>query len=163
MATDKRALHYTTQGSRIILKDGLLYRQYFGETEKIRYLQMLLSEQLVYSFINTHHGMNDKHPGIKKVMQQCREKYYFPGLAARITRHISHCMKYVQTKRTDNRLLTHQRILRPNSQWDQKLPYRWTLSHSTTHQTATRPLSPPWTSSHCTYSQTALPKLTQGL
>ena len=31
MATNHRALQYTAQESRIILKDGLLYRQYFGD------------------------------------------------------------------------------------------------------------------------------------
>ena len=45
MATDHRALQYTAQESRIILKDGLLYRQYFGETGAIKYLQVLLPEQ----------------------------------------------------------------------------------------------------------------------
>ena len=64
MATDHRALQYTAHESRIILKDGLLYRQYFGETGAIKYLQVLLPEQLVDSFIEAHHGSHDKHPGI---------------------------------------------------------------------------------------------------
>ena len=106
MATDNRALQYTAQESRIILKDGLLYRQYFGETGAVKYLQVLLPEQLVDSFIEAHHGSHDKHPGITKVIQQCREKYYYPGLAAKIAKHINQCMKCMQTKRTDNRLLT---------------------------------------------------------
>ena len=106
MATDHRALQYTAQESRIILKDGLLYRQYFGETGAVKYLQVLLPEQLVDSFLEAHHGSHDKHPGITKVIQQCREKYYYPGLAAKIAKHINQCMKCMQTKRTDNRLLT---------------------------------------------------------
>ena len=106
MATDHRALRYTAQESRIILKDGLLYRQYFGETGTVKHLQVLLPEQLVDSFIEAHHGMHNKHPGITKVIQQCREKYYYPSLAARIAKHINQCMKCMQTKRTDNRLLT---------------------------------------------------------
>ena len=106
MATDHRALQYTAQESRIILKDGLLYRQYFGETGAVKYLQVLLPKQLVDSFIEAHHGSHDKHPGITKVIQQCREKYYYPGLAAKIAKHINQCMKCMQTKRTDNRLLT---------------------------------------------------------
>ena len=106
MATDHRALQYTSQESRIILKDGLLYRQYFGDTGAVKYLQVLLPEQLVDSFIEAHHGSHDKHPGITKVIQQCREKYYYPGLAAKIAKHINQCMKCMQTKRKDNRLLT---------------------------------------------------------
>ena len=110
MATDPRALQYTAQESRIILKDGLLCRQYFGETGAVKYPQVLLPKQLVNSFIESHHGTNDKHPGITKVIQQCREKYYYSGLAARIAKHINQCKKCMQTKRTDNRLLTPPRI-----------------------------------------------------
>ena len=78
MATDHRALQYTAQESRITLKDGQLYRQYFGETGAVKYLQVLLPEQLVDSFIEAHHGPHDKHPGITKVIQQCREKILLP-------------------------------------------------------------------------------------
>ena len=106
MATNHRALQYTAQESRIILKVGLLNRQYFGETGAVRYLQVLLPEHLVDSFIEAHHGMHDKQPGITKVIQQCREKYYYPSLAAKIAKHINQCMKCMQTKQTDNRLLT---------------------------------------------------------
>ena len=35
MATNHRALQYTAQESRIILKDELLFRQYFGETRAV--------------------------------------------------------------------------------------------------------------------------------
>ena len=106
MATNQRALKYTAQESRIILKDGLLYRHYYSETGTVKYLQVLLPEHFVGSFIAAHHGTHDKHLGITKVIQQCREKYYYPSLTARIARHINQCMKCIQTKRTDNRLLT---------------------------------------------------------
>ena len=43
-ATNHRALQYTAQESRIILKDGLIYRQYFGKTGAVKYLQVLLPE-----------------------------------------------------------------------------------------------------------------------
>ena len=110
MATNRRALQHTAQASRIILKDGLLYRQYFGETGAVKYLQVLLPEQLVDKFIEAHHGSHDKHPGITKVIQQYGEKYYYPGLAAKIAKRINQCMKCVQTKRRDNRLLTPSMI-----------------------------------------------------
>ena len=62
--------------------DTHLYRQYFGQTGKIKYLQVLLLEQLVDSFTNNHHGMAKKHPGTAKVIQQSRKKLYIPGPAA---------------------------------------------------------------------------------
>ena len=61
-----------------------------------------LPQQLVDEFIQHYDGEYGKHPGIAKTNQQCREKYYFPGLAARIANHISKCIKCAQTKRTLN-------------------------------------------------------------
>ena len=106
MATYQRALKYTAQGSRIVLKDGPQYRQYYSETGTVKYLEVLLPDHLVTSFIEAHHGMHDKHPGTTKMIQQSREKSYFPGLAARIARHKNQCMKCVQTKQTDHILPT---------------------------------------------------------
>ena len=82
MATDQRALQYIAQEYRIILKDGLLSRQCSDESGKVKHLQVLFPEHLVDTFIEALHGMNNKHPGITKVIQRCREKYYFPGLAS---------------------------------------------------------------------------------
>ena len=93
---DPRATKYLTQEDRIIIKDGLLYRQYFGDNGKVKYLQVLLPRQLVDEFIQHHHGKYGKHPGIAETIQQCREKYYFPGLAARIATHVSLCQQCAQ-------------------------------------------------------------------
>ena len=45
--------------------------------------------------------MHDNHPGITstKVIQQRRETFYFLGLAAKITRHVSQFMQSMQTKK----------------------------------------------------------------
>ena len=106
LASDPRAARYLAQDSRIILRDGLLYRQYYDQTGKVKFLQILLPEHLVEPFILAHHGQAGKHPGIAKVIQQCREKYYYPGMAARIAHHISRCTECLQTKRTDKRSIT---------------------------------------------------------
>ena len=106
LASDPSTARYSAQDSRIILKDGLLYRQYYDHAGKGKFLQILLPEHLVESFILAHHGQAGKHPGIAKVIQQCREKYYYPGMAAMIAHHISRCTEYMQTKRTDKRSIT---------------------------------------------------------
>ena len=106
LASDPRAARYIAQDSRIILKDGLLYRQDYDYAGKVKFPQILLPEHQVESFILAHHGQAGKHPGIAKVIQQCREKYYFPGMAARIAHHISRCTECMQTKRTDKRSVT---------------------------------------------------------
>ena len=106
LANDPRAAKYSAQANRIILKDGLLYRQYYDHAGKVKFLQTLLPEHLVDSFILAHHGQANKHPGIAKVIQQCREKYYYPGMASRIAHHISRCTEGMQTQRTDKRSIT---------------------------------------------------------
>ena len=106
LASDHRAARYIAQDSRIILKDGLLYRQYYDHAGKVKFLQILLPEHLIESFILAHHGQAGKHPGLAKVIQQCREKYYYPGRSVRIAHHISRCTECMQTKRTDKRSIT---------------------------------------------------------
>ena len=103
---DPRATKYLTQEDRITIKDGLLYRQYFGDNGKVKYPQVLLPQQLVDEFIQHEHGKYGKHPGIAKTIQQCREKYYFLGLAAKIANHISLCRECAQTKRTPDSCIT---------------------------------------------------------
>ena len=61
-------------------------------------IQVLLPHQLIDEFIQHHHGKYGKQPGIAKTIQQCREKYYFPGLAARIANHISQYMECARPK-----------------------------------------------------------------
>ena len=67
---NQTALQYTANESRLILKDELLYMQYYGETGKVKYLQVLLPENLVNSFTEAHHGIKDNHRGITNLIQQ---------------------------------------------------------------------------------------------
>ena len=48
MATDQKELKYAAQESRIKLKDGLLYRQYYSVTETVKYLQVLSPEHPIH-------------------------------------------------------------------------------------------------------------------
>ena len=45
--TDSRYKNYKAIEDRIILKDGLLFRKYFGETGSVKYYQILIPKQLV--------------------------------------------------------------------------------------------------------------------
>ena len=42
MMTDSRYKNYKANEDRIILKDGLLFRNYFGETGRVKYYQILI-------------------------------------------------------------------------------------------------------------------------
>ena len=79
--TDSRYENYNAKEDRIILKDGLLFRKYFGETGSFKYYQILIPKQLVKEVLRSLHGEFGKHPGIFKTIIAYREKNYFPKLA----------------------------------------------------------------------------------
>ena len=76
LATDRRYKHYKANEDRIILKDGLLFRKYYGETGSVIYYQTLIPKQIVNEILRNLHGEFGKHPGITKTIIAYREKYY---------------------------------------------------------------------------------------
>ena len=78
MMTHSRYRNYKANEDRIILKDGLLFRKYFGETGRVNYYQIVNPKQLVIEVLRSLHGEFSKHPGISKTIIAYREKYYFP-------------------------------------------------------------------------------------
>ena len=75
MKTDSRYKNYRANEDRIILKDGLMLRKYFGETGSLKYYQILIPKQLVNEILRSLHGEFGKHPGISKTIIASREKY----------------------------------------------------------------------------------------
>ena len=72
--TDSRYKNYKANEDRIILKPGLLFRKYFGETGSVKYYQLLILQQLVKEVLRSLHGEFGKHPGIYKTINVYREK-----------------------------------------------------------------------------------------
>ena len=66
--TDTRYKNYKANEDRIVLKDGLLFRKYFGETDSVKYYQILIPKQLVEEVVRSVHGDFGKHPGISKTI-----------------------------------------------------------------------------------------------
>ena len=64
MMTDSRYTHYKACDDRIILKDGLLFKKYFGETGSVKYYQIFIPKQLVNQVLRSLHGEFGKQPGI---------------------------------------------------------------------------------------------------
>ena len=83
LATDRRFKHYKANENedRIILKDGLLFRKYYGETGSVKYYQILTPKQLVNEVLPNLHGEFGKHAGFTKTIIVYREKYYYPNMA----------------------------------------------------------------------------------
>ena len=76
-----RYMHYSRNKKRIIIKDDILYHQYDNDIGQVSHLQVLLPAQLLKVLLQSLHGTAGKHPGIAKMMQEIRQKYYFPSIA----------------------------------------------------------------------------------
>ena len=79
--TDSRYKNYKANEERIILKDGLLFRKYFGETCSFKYYQIFIPKHLINEVLCNLHGEFGKHPGISETITAYREKNYFPKMA----------------------------------------------------------------------------------
>ena len=91
IVTGSRYKNYKANEDRIILKDGLLYRKYFGETCSVKFYQILIPKQLVKEVVRSLHGEFDRHPGISRTIIAYREKYYFPKMAQLIREWVISC------------------------------------------------------------------------
>ena len=72
---DSRYKNYKANEDRIFLKDGLLFRKYFGETGSVKNYQILIPNQLFKEVLRSLHGEFGKHPGIFKTTIAYREKF----------------------------------------------------------------------------------------
>ena len=113
LATDRRFKHYKANEDRIILKDGLPFRKYYGETGSVKYYQILIPKQLVNEVLRNLHGEFGKHPGITKTIIAYREKYYYPNMAQLIREWVMSCEQCLKESRINPRL-TRPPLQNPN-------------------------------------------------
>ena len=113
LATDRRYKHYKANEDRIILKDGLQFRKYYGETGRVKYYQILIPKQLVNEVLRNLHGEFGKHPGITKTIIAYREKYYYPNMAQLIRDWVLSCEQCLRESRITPRL-TRPPLQNPN-------------------------------------------------
>ena len=78
---DPRYRHYCRQLDRLSVQDDIIFRDYYDETGNVQFRQALLPKHLVTDLLQTLHGAANKHPGISKMLQEIRQKYYYPGIA----------------------------------------------------------------------------------
>ena len=84
---------------RIIIKDDILYRQYYNDIDEVSHFQVLLHGQLLKVLLQSLHGTAGKHPEISKMMQEIRQKYYFPSIATYVRNWFRDCEICIQDKR----------------------------------------------------------------
>ena len=116
LLNDARYMHYSRNKKRIIIKDDILYRQYYNDIGEVSHLQVLLPGQLLKVLLQSLHGTAGKHPGISKKMQEIRQKYNFPSIATYVRNWVRDCEICIQDKRINNTGINPDLIHIP--QWD---------------------------------------------
>ena len=102
LQTDPKAKRLLVHENRLIVKDRILMRKYYGECGQVTHHQILIPEHLIAELLKAIHGQMGKHPGITKMIQECRSKYYYPGLAKRIKQWVMQCEDRIKYKRINN-------------------------------------------------------------
>ena len=103
LKTEPRGRNLLRHEERIIMKDGVLMRKYYGEDGSVTHNQIIIPKHLVPELLSTLHGKTNKHTGITKMIQECSAKYYFPGLARKIRAWVTSCPDCIANKRIDTR------------------------------------------------------------
>ena len=84
LLTDPTAKRLLVHENILIVKNGILMQKYYGECGQVTHHQILIPEHLITELLKAIHGQMGKYPGITKMIQECRSKNYYPGLAKRI-------------------------------------------------------------------------------
>ena len=113
---DFRYKFYLNKIDRIFLKDEAVTRQYYDETGQVKYHQTLLPKHLLKELLHAIHGTAHRHPGISKMLQEIRQKYYYPGIAKQVKKWVEGCEICAKDKRVPNTVITPELLNLP--EWD---------------------------------------------
>ena len=113
---DARYRHCANNLERIVLKDEILTRQYFDETGNIKYHQILLPQHLLRELLQSLHGTAHRHPGISKMLQEIRQRYYYPSMGKHVKKWVEGCEQCARDKRVPNATITPELLNLP--EWD---------------------------------------------
>ena len=109
---DIRYKYYLNNIDRTVLKDEIVTRQYYDETGQDKYHQILLPKHLLKELLQAIHGTAHRHPGISKMLQEIRPKYY-PGIAKHVKKWIEGCETCAKDKRVPNKVFTPELLNLP--------------------------------------------------
>ena len=113
---DIRYKSYLHNFDRLVLKDEIITRHYYDETGQGRYHQILLPKHLLKELLQSIHGTAHRHPGISKMLQGVRQKYYYPGIAKHVKKWVEGCETCARDKRVPINTITPELLNLP--EWD---------------------------------------------
>ena len=115
---DIRYRHYRHNFDRLIFNVEIVTRQYNDETGQVKYHQILLPnfKHLLKELLHAIHGTAHRHPGISKMLQETRRKYFYPGIAKHVKKWVEGCEICAKDKRVPNNVITPELLNLPK--WD---------------------------------------------
>ena len=78
-------------------------RKYDREGRTVTHHQIIIPKHSVPEQLSTLRGKTNNCPGITKLIQECRAKYCYPGLARKIRAWVTKCPDCIANKRIDTR------------------------------------------------------------
>ena len=88
-------------------------RKYYDETGQVKYHHILLPKHLLKELLQAIPGTAHRHPGISKMLQKIRQKYYYPGMAKHVKKWVESCETCARDKRVPNNTITPELLNRP--------------------------------------------------
>ena len=89
-----------------MLKDEIITRQYYDETGQVKHHQISLPKHLLKELLQAIYGTAHRHPGISKMLQEIRQKYYYPGIAKHVKKWVEGRETCVKDKWAPNTVIT---------------------------------------------------------
>ena len=103
LKTEPRGRNLLRHEERIVMKDGVLMRKYYGEDRTVSHHQIITPKHINPELLSTLHGKTNKHPGFTKMIRECRSKYYYLGPARNIRAWVTSCEDCIANKRINTR------------------------------------------------------------
>ena len=109
-------MHCSRNKKRNIIKDDILCRQYYNDIGEVSDIQVFLPGQILKVLLQSLHGTAGENPGFSKMMQEIRQKNYFPSIATYVRNWVRDCEICIQEKRINNTRINPELIHIP--EWD---------------------------------------------
>ena len=84
---------------RLVVEDGILYRLFYDDTEKVLHQQYCVPQHLRKEVLyRIHNSKTAGHKVITTTIQEFRRRFYFPGFTEQLVDLVKNCLTCLQLK-----------------------------------------------------------------
>ena len=84
---------------RLVVEQDVLYRNFYDQTGKTQYKQIVVPDSIIGDIIRTlHDNPMQGHPGSSKMLNELRKRLYAPNLAQKVQEYVDNCQMCIRTK-----------------------------------------------------------------